>query len=325
MTKTNQKVSIIIPVKKINDYILESVPKILELDYTNFEIIILPDQESDFSALQTTIIPTGSIGPGQKRDIGAQRATGQILAFIDDDAYPEKDWLNKALPHFENEDVAAVGGPAITPDDDKIRARTTGAVYTSKMGGGKFTYRYTPAKKIMTVDDLPSVNFIVRKDIFQKIGGFNSHYYPGEDTKLCLDIIKLGKKIIYDPEVLVYHHRRESIKLYIKQFWNYSIHRGHFAIKYPKTSFRLIYFIPTFFILFIIIGAIISIIKPLFLYLYISVLLIYLAGLIFTGITTSFREKSLLIGILVMPMIVLTHLVYGTGFIIGLFKKELKQ
>ena len=127
---TNQlKVDIIIPVKEINNYIYESIPEILNLDYENFGIIIFPDtfdgDERLMNLTQQTrstrephnlrIIPTGSVGPAQKRDLALRYSNADIFAFMDDDAYPRRDWLKNAVKHFENPDTVAVGGPAITP------------------------------------------------------------------------------------------------------------------------------------------------------------------------------------------------------------------
>ena len=196
------KVDIIIPVKKINNYIYESIPIILELDYEDFGIIIFPDSFDGESFPKTKIIPTGAIGPADKRDLALLHSHADILAFLDDDAYPRKDWLKNAVLHFKDPKVAAVGGPAVTPMSDSLLQRVSGAVFLSKIGGG-FPERYWPLGRVREVDDWPSVNLLVRKDMFEKVGGFNSEYWPGEDTKLCLDIIKAGGKIIYDPDVFV--------------------------------------------------------------------------------------------------------------------------
>ena len=58
------------------------------------------------------MIPTGKVRPAEKRDRGVRESNGEIVAIIDDDAYPESDWLTNAVRHFENPDIAAVGGPA---------------------------------------------------------------------------------------------------------------------------------------------------------------------------------------------------------------------
>lgn len=312
------KFSIIIPVKKINDYIRESIPYIKNLEYEQFEVLILPDELDKIDFQKAQIIPTGTVGPAIKRDLGSKHASGEILAFLDDDAYPREDWLKNAARHFRKEEVAAVGGPAVTPDSDSLLQKASGLVLASLLGGGKVTYRYLPGK-LQEVDDFPSVNLFVRKSVFEEIGGFDSHYWPGEDTKLCLDIIKKGKKIIYDPEVFVWHHRRSLFKAHMKQVWNYALHRGLFAKKLPETSCRPTYFIPSVFILFVVLGGILSLFSPAVKIVWLAILLIYGLGLIATGFST----KNFALGLLVMLGIIVTHITYGIGLIKGLLTKEL--
>ncbi len=205
------------------------------------------------------IIPTGPLSPAHKRDIGLASAKGEIIAFIDDDAYPVKDWLKNALAHFSDNNVAAVGGPAVTPPCDNLRQAASGAVYSSVLVSGKFVYRYLP-KAMREVDDYPSCNFLVKKSVMTELGGFNTSFWPGEDTKLCLEITKrLGKRIVYDPAVLVYHHRRQLFLPHLKQIANYALHRGYFVKKYPETSLKLAYFIPSMFIFAVVLGAAFSI------------------------------------------------------------------
>lgn len=317
----NLKVSVIIPVKEINNYIRESISHILSQNYKNFEIIVLPDKEKEEVFEKTRIISTGHVGPAEKRDIGAKEAGGEILAFLDDDAYPRNDWLSNALLNFEDGNIAMVCGPGVTPDSDSIVKKASGAVYTSFLGGGNLSHRYWPKKK-KYVEDFPSVNMLIRKKDFEKVGGFSTSFWPGEDTKLCLDIIKTGKKILYDPEVFVWHHRRANIKEHLKQVFNYSVHRGFFAKKYPATSLKIFYFLPTAFVIFLILA-------PFFIKYEIGlvgykiILNVYLILLVIAGIFEGIRYNSILIGILVIPLIFLTHISYGIGFAIGLLKPNL--
>ncbi|MDL1979741.1 MAG: glycosyltransferase, partial [Deltaproteobacteria bacterium] len=122
-------------------------------------------------------------------------AKGEIFAFLDDDAYPRRDWLTHIVHNFSDSDVAAVGGPAVTPDNDSTAQKASGLVFESLMGGGTNRYRYVPVSERFNVDDYPTVNFCIRRDVFKELGGFDTVYWPGEDTKLCLDIVyELGKK-----------------------------------------------------------------------------------------------------------------------------------
>lgn len=322
------KVSIIIPVLAINDYIRESVPHLLSLDYTDFEVLILPNEVSEaehqeFRDPRIRLIPTVKSAPAYKRDMGAKEATGEILAFLDDDAYPMSHWLKNAVKHFKYPAVGGVGGPAVTPVDDPWVAQVSGAVFTSFLGGGTYRYRYVPGKKVMSVDDYPSVNLLVRKDLFHEIGGFDSNYWPGEDTKLCLDIVNQGKKIIYDPAVFVYHHRRPSFAKHVKQVANYAKHRGHFVKKFPATSLRPSYFIPTFFVVYLLLFPIVATLPLIYKWLYFVFLIIYLFLLGISGIGELIRTKRISVGIAVIPLIFTTHLVYGIHFISGLVRKKI--
>lgn len=319
-------VSIIIPVKEINHYIRESIPHILNMDYANFEVLIFPDNPTTESFPRTTIIPTGNIGPAEKRDLAIKHAKGEILAFLDDDAYPRKDWLSKAVKHFFDPCTAAVGGPAVTPQSDSFYQRVSGAVFLSRIGGG-FPERYWPIGTVREVDDWPSVNLLVRKEVFEKIGGFNSAYWPGEDTKLCLDIIKVGGKIIYDPDVFVWHHRREGLLRHLRQVGRYGLHRGFFAKRFPVTSRRFKYFIPSFFTIFIITGWAATFFNNMPVNrLYYTGIAIYLVALMVALFQIYNKEKNLAVSIGALLYIFLTHIWYGAYFIHGyLFTKDLQS
>ncbi len=335
------KVDIIVPVKKINSYIYESIPEILKLEYGDYGIIIFPDTfdgDKEFTKLtqqtqsiqqlqlKLRVIPTGSIGPAEKRDLAIRYSNADILAFLDDDAYPRKDWLRNAVIHFHNPYVAAVGGPAVTPHDDSFWQRVSGAVFLSRFGGGN-PERYWSVGNVKEIDDWPSVNLLIRRSIFEKIGGFNSEYWPGEDTKLCLDIVKMGKKIIYDPDVLVYHHRREGLMRHLKQIGRYGLHRGFFAKRFPENSKRFEYFLPSLFVIFLTLGSILFFGDyPFFSTLYYTGIGVYILALFFAFYQIQEKEKNLAISAVSLPYIFSTHIWYGIRFLQGfLFTKELKS
>lgn len=311
-------VSIIIPVKALNAYIRESLPVIRSLDYDGFEVIVLPDFDGGEALPGAMIVPTGPAGPAEKRDMALAHARGELLAFLDDDAYPRRDWLRKAVRHFERAEVAAVGGPAVTPESDSVRQRASGRVFSSWLASGRYGYRYEPGR-LMEVDDFPTVNLIVRREAFVSAGGFDTTYWPGEDTKLCLDLTKrLGKKIIYDPEALVYHHRRPLFGEHLRQVGRYGFYRGRFARVLPETSMRPMYFVPSFFSLGLFAGGAASMAEGTIAALYLLALSLYAALLVAASVSITVKERDLAVGALAVPGIFLTHLVYGLSFIRGL-------
>jgi len=313
-----QKVSIIIPVKEINDYIREAMPHLLSLEYDNYEILIFPDESTRETFPMTRVIPSGKVGPAEKRDMALDYAEGEIFAFIDDDAYPRKDWLYNAVNALQEEDVGAVGGPAVTVESDGSMYRAGGKVYESFLCSGKYIYRYLPVTP--HDDDIPSVNLIVKRDVFESVGGYDSSFYPGEDTKLCLDIThKAKKRLLYKPDVLVYHHRRPLFRAHLKQATNYAKHRGYFAKVLPETSLRIQYFIPTLFFLGVVLGPVVCFFVPILWWVYTGILALY-----FILAAVSIKNSgSIKIFILALLGIFLTHLGYGICFLQGLFSKKL--
>jgi GT2 family glycosyltransferase len=324
------KVSVIIPVKEVNDHLRwETIPAILNQTYQSFEIIIVPDKLSKESAswwTKTTIIPSfPKTGPADKRDMGVRKAKGEILAFLDDDSYPDKNWLQNALKIF-NHSISAVCGPTLTPPHNNLYQKASGYVWSTWFGSrGAGTYRCAISSR-REVDDYPTVNFLVRKKDFLKVGGFDSHFWPGEDTKLCLDLVyKLKKKIIYDPKVLVYHHRRAVFGPHLQQIFRYAIHRGHFARILPKTSLRLGYLVPTIFVAGLVLGLLLSFVHPVFKFGYLGVLSVYGVALLLTALGVYLKEKNLKLALLVIPSIFVTHIVYGILFVKGFLSPRLKR
>ncbi len=315
--------SIIIPFKAPCAYLEESLPRIFELIERRFEVILLPDEPMAAAGIYDrpgiVILPTGAVSPAVKRDIGAKEARGEFLAFIDDDAYPDPFWLSAALSAFrEHPEAAAVGGPAVTPEDDPFWAKVSGAVFLSRFSGGAPS-RYLSIPPRRFVDDWPTVNLIVRKADFEAVGGFDNAYWPGEDTKFCLDLVnRTGRKILYLPELAVRHHRRPGLRKHLRQVGNYGLHRGHFARVHPETSRRPTYFIPSLWTLFFAAGLVFFPCSALFA----AGVWCYLAALGLALLDIG-RNESAAVTLAAAPYIVLTHFWYGIRFIKGFFTQTL--
>lgn len=194
------KVSIIIPCKTVDRYTERCITACMALTQEH-EILVVPD----------------SVCPGlpaAKRNYAMQRATGEIYAFIDSDAYPSKDWLRNALYWLQC--YPAVCGPGVLPPNapysEKIADQVHKKVFCS------YRVKKGPEK---IVKWHPTFNLIVRSNVATQ---FDS-YLTGEDDKFC-ERIKEG--IFYHPSILVYHNRRGAFKPLWKQFATYAMHKGHF-------------------------------------------------------------------------------------------------
>ena len=319
--KEMPKVSIVIAVKEYNQNLKKCLAKCRQLDYLNYEIIVLPDEKMKENIEGIREIPTGNVFPPAKRDIGINVAQGKIIAFLDDDAFPVAGWIKSAVKYFEDDSIAAVGGPAVTPDNSSDRELASGVVYASSLIAWKNNYRYIP-KTAREVDDYPTCNLFVRKDTLEEIGGFDNKFWPGEDTIVCYKIVEnLGKKIYYDPDALVYHKRRALYIPHLKQVASYAIHRGYFVKRYPETSMRLSYFFPSLFVFSLILAPVLGNVSETIRNLYITVMSLYLLWALLIGILCD----SVKMAFLVISGIFLTHVTYGIYFIKGLLSKKLPE
>lgn len=239
----------------------ECLAALAQQTYRAFEVIVLPDAAiADFDRLPdqaaprpfaVSQIPTGKVRPAEKRNAGIAAAKGDVVAFIDDDAYPEAHWLENAVKYFGDPEIGGVGGPGVTPPGDGFLAQAGGRVYENVFVSGTYRYRYVGGRVLRDVDDYPSCNLFVRTDLLRSFGGYRTDFWPGEDTLLCRSIVCDAKKrIVYDPWTLVYHHRRRLFGPHLRQLGRYGFHRGYFVKRFPENSFHLAYFVPTLFALY---------------------------------------------------------------------------
>lgn len=203
--------------------ITESLEHLKSIDYPNYEVVIVNDGSNDntVSILKMysdsygyKVINTGNRGLSYSRNLGIAASRGEIIAYIDDDAYPDPQWLYYlAISFMKNPDFAAVGGPNIVPPEDGMIAQCV----ANSPGG--------PAHVLISdkvAEHIAGCNMAFRREVLEELGGFDVQFHTaGDDVDVCWRIIKAGYKIGFSPSALVWHHRRSSIKKYWKQQYNY--------------------------------------------------------------------------------------------------------
>ena len=317
VSSVNPAVSIIIVANQPGEYLAQALEAIRAIDEPSWEVVGVLHEPHDVDDERMRFFASGETGPSEKRNLGAEHARGEILAFLDDDAYPSRGWLKAALANLASDDVVAVGGPGVTPPDNGFWEQASGWVYASWMGSAGLRYRYTQEAR-RDVDDYPSMNLVVRRSAFEAAGGFDGAFYPGEDTKLCLELVERGGRIVYEPDALVFHHRRPLIGGHMRQVEAYGRHRGFFAKRLPATSLRPHYFIPSAWSLWMTLGWLLDARSSRLGALHRWSMAIYLAALAISGIDAALKSGRPSIGLAVAPGIVATHLVYGVSFLRGL-------
>jgi GT2 family glycosyltransferase len=317
---TDPRTSIIIAVQADNSNLRECLEACARLTDQDFEVLVLTDGAADLRYPKTRVIPTGPAGPSEKRDRGSREARGRILAFLDDDAFPAPGWLTAVVAALAPGDVAAVGGPAVTPPHDGPREQASGWVYAVRMVGGPFVYRYLP-RSARDVDDYPTCNLAIKRESLAAVGGFDTCYWPGEDTVICLKLTRnLKQRIVYDPAVLVYHHRRRLFGGHLRQVMSYATHRGYFVKRFPETSLRPGYFLPTLLVAGLGLGWLPALWWPAWGALWLAGAAAYLLAAVLSSLAAPLRLAPW-----VAAGIVATQLVYGAFFVRGLLARRLRE
>jgi glycosyltransferase involved in cell wall biosynthesis len=323
----NPLVSIVIACPRGSWMLDECLEAIRQQSYAEWECIVLPDgDEKGPDDPCVRFIPTGKVRPAEKRNIGIREAKGEIVAFIDDDAYPDVHWLEYAVKYFGEREIGAVGGPGVTPPGDTSLARIGGRVYDNPLVSGNYRYRYRAGGVRKDVEDYPSCNLLVRKSVLDAIGGYRTDFWPGEDTLLCKDILDNWKRIVYDPWVVVYHHRRPLFLPHLRQLGRYAFHRGYFCKRFPSNSLRLSYFVPSLFDLYLLLvaaaGAIAAAVPSCRPSAALSVAgLLPLALYLILVVLTTFSIRPH-VWLLTALGVVASHIWYGVRFVQGLCAKK---
>jgi len=306
-------ISIAIPCKFIDNYTSECIQHCLELDYPNFEVLVLPDAPATYPNAKVKIIPTGDVKPPVKRNRAWEIAAGEIIAYLDSDSYPAKDWLKRAVKYFEDPQVWAVGGPGVTPPTDNLMQKASGLIMSTPICSGNACIRYKPIGSTREVVDWITCNFLIRRSALAEIGGFDPSFWPGDDSQICNEIVRRGRKILYAPDLLVYHHRRSLFREHLKQVGRFGWQRGRFVWLYPETSRKPIYFLPSIFVVCLIVGTILSFFYPIVHSIYLLIVAGYALGVLASAVKIGGKLFPL-----VWLGIVLTHIVYGLRFMQGL-------
>jgi GT2 family glycosyltransferase len=165
-------------------------------------------------------------GASGARNTGIARATGAIIAFVDDDATPEPDWIERLLSAYDDDHVLAVGGVA-TPVWPSRRPDHLPPELDWIVG---CTYRGQPTART-DVRNLWGCNMSVRAEVFETIGGFDEEVgriglvpLGNEETELCIRIAQRipGARVVHEPSAVVHHRVTEA-----RCRWSYLVARSH--------------------------------------------------------------------------------------------------
>jgi len=197
---------------------------------------------SKFSSYPNIKVIPGKINLGfaKANNLGVKASTGNFILILNPDTVLQEDTLDKSLEFYKGQpDAGAISCKLILPNGKLDlacrRSFPTPKVAVYRILGlsklfpksrifGKYNLTYLDENKTYEVDAIVGAFIFIRKEIYEKVNGFDEDYFMyGEDLDLCYRIKKAGYKIFYYPETSIIHYKGESTKKsslsYINNFY----------------------------------------------------------------------------------------------------------
>lgn len=248
------------------------------------------------------------------RNIGVENIKSDIIYFLDDDAFFTQDNIKILQDKFSKYPLlGVVGGPNLTPETSTRFEKITGIMLSTYFLSWKMSHRYLRFGSDRLTDDSELIlcNLAIKREVFIKYNlQFEKKLHYNEENLLLEKIKKHNIKILYTPDLSVYHHRRSSIDEFSLQIFNSGKGRALMSFFMPSST-HFIYLLPALFVLYLAWGLFF---KTKFIFLIIYALLTV------NNIANAFFNNKLKVkDIPLMFLISVTaHIFYGVGFIVGI-------
>ena len=321
----NMKYSFIIPVYNRPDEVDELLESLCTQTLRNFEVVIVEDGSSipckevvDRYASQLDIhyYAKPNSGPGQTRNYGVERATGDYVLILDSDVVLPQDYLKAVDDELQRQPSDAFGGPdrahpSFTPTQKAINYAMTSFFTTGGIRGGK---------KKMDKFYPRSFNMGVRREVYNALEGFSKMRF-GEDIDFSTRIFKGGYACRLFPDAWVWHKRRTDFHKFFKQVHNSGIARINLTKRHPGTL-KLVHMLPAIFtagcVLLILLAIISFIVGCPYTWIYLTPFALF-AIIIFLDATRA--EKSVNVGVRAVLAAFVQLTGYGSGFLRAVWER----
>ncbi len=233
-------VTVVVPVRNCEKTIAKTLDALGKIDYPvdRLEVIVVDGISSDKTKDIVQLYPVKLLtqnaeGLNEARNAGLENSTGEIIAYTDGDCVVSPKWLSKIVDNFNDPEVGAVGGNVEGYRKDNLFAQYADNSVIRVM---PFSSQRVTLDRLKPFLYAPGCNMAFRRKTLEKAGLFNPNIRNGFDEFETLErIIKSGYKIVFDPEVLVQHQHRSSLREIMKQAFNYGTGGALLVKMFPQS------------------------------------------------------------------------------------------
>jgi succinoglycan biosynthesis protein ExoA len=272
----------------------------------------------DYPTDKVEILVARGQQPSAQRNAALKVAQNELIYFLDDDSAPDPRNLRRAVSHFNDPKVQMVGGPNLCPPHAPPIEQVFALVLASWLAFGPSRARYAAVGRVRETSEKELIlcNLLARRQSMLDLGGFNEALYPNEENALMDELQKRGGKLMYDPELLVHRRPRSNLKAFARMLMTYGRGRAEQFRLHP-TPGSAPNFVPPLFCLYLVALPFVLTLT--------AIGKLYLLPLLFYALAVLAQAGALPAGaqllqrLAAIPLIVLTHVLYGLGFLRGLF------
>lgn len=210
----------------------QCLASLMQLDYPDYEVLLIDDGSTDNTREIASEFPQviyhyqANKGLSVARNVGAELAEGEIVAYTDSDCEADEHWLRYLVTAMEDQRVQAIGGPNITPLDSSWVARCVAA------SPGNPSHVMLDDQH---AEHVPGCNMAFVRAALLRMGGFDPQFrQAGDDVDVCWRFLDAGLPIGYASGAMVWHHRRPSVKAYARQQKGYGRSEAMVHFKHPQ-------------------------------------------------------------------------------------------